>query len=159
MKIFVKLITFLFVLIGFAIVWYGISTYLQSQASLSWSTVAGKVTTSKVIVQYDGDGDPCHIGDIEYLYVVQNKEYRNNDVVIGPSDCTESQAKEIVQKYPAKSEVKVFYDPSQPEASALEPGANSSSFIFVIIGLIWTAISSVLLIFMLTRSKEQDQVD
>ena len=152
MKLLVKLITFVFVLIGLAVVWYGVSSYRESQASLSWSTVAGKVTTAKVIVQYDGDGDPCHIGDIEYVYVVGDKEYRNKDVVIGPSDCDESLAKEIVQKYPAQSEVEVFYDPAHPQASALEPGANNSSIVFVIIGAIWTAICSLLLLYMLIRS-------
>jgi hypothetical protein len=146
MRVIIILFLSIFVLIGLYLVWYGYSSYRQSQASVSWPTVAGKITTSKVTIQEDADGEPCHIGDIEYLYVVKNKEYRNNDVVLGPSACSESEANKIVQKYPARAEVKVFYDPGQPEVSSLEPGANSGSIVFIILGLIWTAITSLLLL-------------
>jgi hypothetical protein len=158
MRIIIIIFLLVFTLIGLYLVWYGISSYRQSQASLSWPAVAGKVTTSKVIIEEDADLDECYIGDIEYLYVVGNKEYRNKDVVIGPSDCSESVANEIVKKYPAQAEVKVFYDPNQPEVSALEPGANNSSIIFIVLGLIWTAITSLLLLITLKGSLKQGLV-
>lgn len=151
MKAIIIIFLSIFVFIGCYLVGYGISSYRQSQASLSWPTVAGKVTTSQVIVQYDDEEEPCHIGDIEYLYVIEHKEYRNKDVVIGPSDCSESYANETVQKYPVQAEIEVFYDPNQPEVSALEPGANNNSIVFAIVGLIWTAITSWLLFNTLKR--------
>lgn len=158
MRVFIIIFLSVFVVLGLALTWYGISSYRQSQASLSWPTVTGKVTTSKVTIEDDGEDEPCHIGDIEYLYVVQNKEYRNKDVVIGPSDCSEIEANEIVKKYPALAEVKVFYDPSQPEVSVLEPGENGDSIVFAILGLIWTAITSWFLFNTLRHSLKQDPV-
>jgi hypothetical protein len=146
MKVIIIIFLAVFVPIGLYLSWYGYSSYRQSQASVSWPTVAGTVTTSKVTIEEDAENEPCYIGDIEYRYVVKNVEYRNNDVVIGPSACSESEANEIVRKYPARAEVKVFYDPDRPQVSLLEPGANSGSIVFIIVGLIWTAITSLLLL-------------
>jgi len=85
------------------------------------------------------------------LYVVENKEYRNKDVVVGPSDCDESLVNETVKKYRAQSEIKVFYDPNQPESSTLEPGVNNVFLIIAIIGGIWTGIFFLLTVLMVKR--------
>ncbi len=150
MKILAKLTPFLFVFIGLVILWYGDTSYRQSQASLSWTPVMGKVITSKVIVQEDEDTD-CYIDDIKYSYVVENKEYRNTNVAIGSGSCDESEANDSVKKYPAQSEVEVFYDPNQPESSTLEPGVNNISLIIAIIGGIWTGIFFLLTVLMVKR--------
>ena len=64
------------------------------------------------------------------LYNTEDKvsfgQYKSGDI---------SYAKEIVEKYPEGSKVKVFYDPNNPEIAVLEPKFQLNVvFVFSILG-------------------------
>jgi hypothetical protein len=90
----------------------------------NWSIAGGKVLSLHLInSQPDaaaGNGetyDPL----VEYVYVVDDAEYRGNRVFPGKSaSLTRTAAQEILDKYPLNSFVPVRYNPEDPSESALE---------------------------------------
>jgi len=90
-------------------------------AAENWASTTGKVVTSRVEVS---GGDHTTVSPhIVFQYTVYGKEYSNSQIKAGDihmSTYSSRNAYDIVDKYPAGSEVTVYYDPENPEQSALE---------------------------------------
>jgi len=90
-------------------------------AAGNWASTTGKVVTSRVEVS---GGDHTTVSPhIVFQYNVYDKEYSNSQIKAGDihmSTYSSRNAYDIVDKYPVGSEVTVYYDPENPEQSALE---------------------------------------
>lgn len=102
--------------------------------SRSWPHVDGAIHSTKIVEQARssryGDGS-WHIPVIIYYYQVGAISYTNSRVVFAsyrPHLGYGSQAKAlaIVNRYSAGKQVTVYYEPSRPDNSVLEPGLQNS---------------------------------
>jgi hypothetical protein len=144
---------FLLLLLGLilTVCGYALGHYLgkplldHAKASASWPSVSGKIESSQVITHHahrhhgkhsNRNNTYSHL--VEYNYQVNQQQFTNKVVWFGDDYSSSSRTthQNVVQRYPVGTEVKVYYDPSHPELSVLEPGAKFSSY--VLYGLGWT---------------------
>jgi len=91
------------------------------QAAKNWATTTGKVITSRVEVS--GGDHTTVLPHIVFQYNVYGKDYMNHQIKAGDAhwaSYTSRASYDMVDKYPVESEVTVFYDPENPQQSALE---------------------------------------
>jgi len=100
-----------------------------------WPSVTGKVKSSRVSFESGAEkvnGTPW----VVYVYEVNGKKRQNS--VIVPGDVTlagNDYAEKIVARYPAGSEVTVYYNPNKPDDAFLEKfSARDSGEWSVLIG-------------------------
>jgi len=102
---------------------------LKSQKSTNWPVVEGTITNNEYVEHKRQTGSV----KITYSYNFKGKEYSNDRLSFSETSHVLSVVQRIRDKYPIGSKVKVFYNPGNPEESALEPGASGSSYAFVVL--------------------------
>lgn len=121
----------MFILAGLVIgipmllVWF--FTRRKARATLSWPAVPGRILDSRVVKGVDQDGDMTTNASVTYAYTVGGAALRGNQVSIGVRG-----ARSSVAKYPAGTDVQVFYDPAKPSSAVLEPGGSGAAVILII---------------------------
>ncbi len=144
-----------FLAIGVGLVISTRRTVKRSRASLSWPTVSGRVRASDVLTRFD-EQTRYDRASVLYQYVVGGTTYSSDTVSLGAAEVggNVQQARETVSRHPVGSQVRVYYDPDDPEAAVLVPGTAAFSgmtlaiSIFfaatggfqVLVGLIWVAL-------------------
>lgn len=121
------IILLLVLLCGTGVASWGWKILADSKKKAQWPTVKGRIVRSEVV---KGSYDPQL--DIQYQYSVAGREYTQrynfpNDVDVLP-ELVES----TLKKFPLEKSVDVFYDPANPEGSALEPGLQGDWLIFAL---------------------------
>ena len=112
---------------GFA----GYSAVNQFRA-LSFSTVTGVISSSKMTEQSDSDGT-THGVDIRYHYEVDQHPYDGDRYRYAAGSSSDSAwAQKAVARYSEGSEVKVFYNPKDPSESVLSPGLDGANYMFIL---------------------------
>lgn len=108
-----------------AVAYFIINRSKQRQAvqqdSATWLNVKGRVLKSRV--QVSGGDHVSVYPFIEYEYSVGGQSYIGRDVRPGDSLMKrygQTESYDIVEKYPAESDVTVYYDPDDPSRSCLE---------------------------------------
>lgn len=88
-----------------------------------WPIVAGTITTSRVEVETDADGDESYRADVRFRYRVGDREFEGAAVNWGPAPAFawRSQAAAALIDYPVGEAVTVHYDPAQPAMAVLRP--------------------------------------
>ncbi|MCS6989615.1 MAG: DUF3592 domain-containing protein [Chloroherpetonaceae bacterium] len=125
-----------------AALWFGGAFYVwrkqQTLSQIAWQETTGKITRSEFIDDSEGGTTK-----IEYAYEVQGKRYASSRVVLDYSPYNSAQ---LAKKYPANAEVRVYYDPNNPEAATLETQV-SYSFAAILLGagIVCLAIGAFLL--------------
>lgn len=114
-----------------------IDNLLMGYQSQGWRSISGKVTHAFVITSIGGK-NPSFTPDVRYEYVVEKNVYTGNTIAFKPITNSRENAANIVANYPSGTQVKVFYNPSSPNISCLEPGL-----------FIWEQLLSLLLIVLL----------
>lgn len=91
------------------------------EAAKNWAFTTGKIVTSRVEVS---GGDHTTVSPhVVFQYSVYGREYSGSQIKAGDvhiSSYSSRTAYDTVDKYPVGSEVTVYYDPENPEQSALE---------------------------------------
>jgi hypothetical protein len=91
----------------------------RAQQSKSWPTVTGKVRVSEVSVRF-GKG-PRNLPDVRYAYEVDGLRYESSNIRFAQGRTRfRSQAEELVDRYPAGSDVEVHYNPADPGVAVLD---------------------------------------
>lgn len=125
----VRLFSSVFILIGGAILYSGVKSLFEANASKSWPTVQGKVISSSVDSKSSSKGGTTYHAEVLYEYRVGGETHSSNDVAYGSyGSSNPSHARSIVNKYPAGKEVTVHYSPSNPSKSVLEAGISGQAF-------------------------------
>jgi len=90
-----------------------------------WEQTVGTIILSEVFEEKNSDGI-THKPLIEYTYTVHGTDYTGKTIYIGIwiSINSKFSAKRFVSKYPVNQQVSVYYKPTQPQFSVLEPGVN-----------------------------------
>jgi hypothetical protein len=130
------LFSLVFVGIGCAILMYGRSLSSKAQASLDWLSVEGEIAHSAVLLERDraGSGNRISKADIVYRYKVGGRDYSSTTISVCDMGAGSRYAESIVERYPDKLKVKVYYDPSDPSDSLLEPGDAAGVKLLSLIG-------------------------
>jgi hypothetical protein len=68
---------------------------------------------------------------INYSYKVNSKTYQSNVIAAGGYDVGGSGAPKVVAKYPAGSQVTVYYNPQNPQEAVLEKKSPVSMWLWI----------------------------
>jgi hypothetical protein len=124
---------------GLALLLYGSNTLYTAYSSLSWPTADGKVLTSQA-----RSAGNTHRNLLWYEYQVQGVRHLSENYHTGGNSTPfKDKAIEVAKRYPVGRLVKVFYNPSDPSESVLEPGPWYGNFVFPAISLVILLISWV----------------
>ncbi|MBI4188677.1 MAG: DUF3592 domain-containing protein [Chloroflexi bacterium] len=110
--------------------------------SKSWRTTDGEIVSSTVREWlsepggmgdfYDRGGQKCYAPEIVYRYVIGGKDYFSRRVdarEITGGDEGRKRSRRLTMKYRPGKDVRVYYNPQNPQISVLEPGL-ALDFIF-----------------------------
>ena len=137
----------IFAVIGVGVLLWGIRDSRSAIKSVQWPYVTGQIITSYISESSDDDGT-TYGADIHYTYVVNDREYTGTRVSHGDISTSDSRdAGKIVARYPAEKNVKVYYDPSDPQQSVLETGFSAGLLLPLGLGTIFTLAGGLMLIF------------
>jgi len=90
------------------------------QAS-NWPSTMGMVLMSTLEARHDSEGGYTYYPVVQYEYRVMGQPYQGNRIMPGPS-VGGSGANKVVARYPAGTQVTVYYDPNNPSDAVLERG-------------------------------------
>jgi hypothetical protein len=132
----------IFLVVGAVVAFYfGKPIVDNAKASLKWPTVEGRVTVSTVERKRSSDST-TYAANVGYEYEVDGQKQLGDTVWFGGnfSSSNSGLARETVDKYPAGSQVQVYYNPEDPNQSVLEPGAFWTTYMVYGIGLLFFGI-------------------
>ncbi len=112
--------------IGFAVLIFngvllGIVIYTRRKAAQAsnWPTTTGTVKVSTIETRSDSEGGTTEYPVVIYNYNVIGREYESRRVYPGPQ-WGGTGARKVVARYPAGSQVQVFYNDQNPSEAMLE---------------------------------------
>ena len=114
----IVVIGLVFLAIGVGLVNLARRTMKRSRASLSWPTVSGVVRASDVLTRIDQQ-TRFDRASVLYQYVVGGTTYWSDTMSISAWEVAGDmqRARETVSRHPVGSQVRVYYDPDDPEAA------------------------------------------
>lgn len=127
---------------GIACLIWVASFFIESQSAMKWPQTKGQVISSLLVInhlpkfmEYNADPLRWYGTDVQYAYSVGNRSYVSNRIGVHDSDTRSPRsALAIMNKYRHHHEVPVYYDPSDPGRSVLEPGNIGDIYIPLMLG-------------------------
>jgi hypothetical protein len=132
--------------VGAGIGIFSIYRYFQlrsvGKASAAWPKTAGRIVKSAITERKsDNEGESDNIPTLEYTYDVDRNNYSGNNISYKVISLTRPAAEKILEKYPIGATADVYYNPSKPSQSVLEPGVHQPPMTLLIVGSILLPIS------------------
>ena len=124
------------IIAGGVAVLYGVYCFFRLKAVQNWPAVEGKIlqsAKSTKLVNFQRQED----ADIVYQYTVGSKTYTSTVIKAGgdmsstPSKTSQSEADQLLTKYPEGSPVMVYYNPKFPQMACLEKGGAEAMVISI----------------------------
>ena len=147
----------MFIGIGLALYagWFGVRsliTYSRNKKTVkesqSWHEGKARVIFSNIDIEitYDEDGEMAsYVPKVQYVFQVGGQTYQGNQVSFGnPNYALQKKAQEVIAQYQLGSEVRVYYNPFNPEESVLEK-VTFVPMVYLILGIIMVLIMVVIL--------------
>lgn len=127
--------------------WLGKPLREQAVASQAWPATDGRITRS-VLEESRKDGTTHRSADIGYEYHLDGRTLAGSRVWIGDgySSSPGNEFRAAVKRYPVGRQVRVHYDPQDPDESVLEPGPTWSGSMLYLIGLGVLAVGGLILL-------------
>lgn len=140
--VFGTLFTLAFIVVGILLIVRSVKDKNKSQESQSWPSILGKVIESRVDTSSTG-GEEATVAMykpyVKYEYAVGGVSYTGDKVKVGMTLSTSrvNPARELVARHPVGSEVRVFYNPANPDDSFLErQGSYTTTLVIGIVLLV-----------------------
>jgi hypothetical protein len=149
----------IFVVVGGILLALGVNNYRDGEATKSWESTSARVLSADVREDVDTKRDSngrsrtrtTYKPVIRYEYMVDGNSYQGNRIRFGDYQGGEDRAYDAINRYPAGSNVPVYYDPANPGDAVLEQGADQTGVYlfggigggFVIIGLAALALGGI----------------
>lgn len=144
--------TFLITCFSFVVYW---SDRKQTNASPSWPTITGEITTSTVAEEHiehkNDDGSfrtfTRYKPDIRFAYRVGERDYVGTNVKWGWMSLYASPAapNSIIACYPLAKRVTVHYDPADPATAVIETNNGRAPLASLVFGGLWAVGGAVFL--------------
>ena len=149
---FPTLFSLIFVIIGWLLARYALKMTAKAQQSRLWPSTEGEIAHAATLYEtsrsLSGGVSATYKADIVYRYQVNGKDYSSSTITLLDVSSAAGQAQSIVDRYPDKSKVQVFYNPDDPSDAVLEPGTTTGlvclyvvSAMFSIGGLLFLVMS------------------
>ncbi len=110
----------------------------QARASRGWPSTIGYVVRSEVLREaYSlGETEQTFAPAIEYSYTVSGRQWHGRTVSAVPRLYTtfRDRADDVCRRYVTGAEIAVYYDPSDPSRSCLEPAEGRNALGWATIG-------------------------
>ena len=117
--------------------------FRNGRRSRTWPFVPGTITTSNTTL---GPGGRSMLV-LEYSYVVDGHEHSGSRIAMAPSGWfTLGSTAQLLQKYPKRAQVSVFYDPTNPAVCTLETGPPRRLWSYYAIAGMFAVIAVVLVL-------------
>ena len=101
----------------------------QGSAEPSWPSTDGEIEHAATLYQTSrspsGGLSATYKADIAYRYQVNGKDYSSSAITLLDVSSTAGRAQSVVDRYPDRSKVQVFYNPDDPSDAVLEPGSST----------------------------------
>lgn len=141
-----------FLIIGLVLTLVAILQYRKAKKiGQTWLTCAGIVqgTNLEAHSSHNSDGSPSinYYPQVFYQYTVNGQLYTGNRIGFGRVFYDYSTACRKLKPYPQGAPVVVHYDPADPSQAVLETKAMGG-WIFLLIGIVFTVIGVLALIFL-----------
>jgi hypothetical protein len=141
---FPSLFSLVFVIIGAVILRFAMKTAERARQSESWPSTEGEIAHSATLYQTDttatSNGVATYKADIAYRYKVRGANYSSSKVALLDLASSSGRAQSMVERYPDKSKVQVYYNPADPSEAVLEPGSTGGiNFLYFVGGIFATA--------------------
>ncbi|MBI1921193.1 MAG: DUF3592 domain-containing protein [Geobacter sp.] len=128
----------LFAIFGLIGVIAGAGLFMTGLRSRRWPFSLGKVILSQAVFKTRKSGDTsCYVPEVNYTFTVEGREYTGDTISVRGVGSRLKDVQQIIAKYPVESQVIVFYNPKDPTDSLLEPGADASSALPFIVGVVF----------------------
>ena len=142
--IFPSLFSLVFIVIGAVALRYAMRTAEKARQSESWPATEGEIAHSATLYQTNttatSNGVATYKADIAYRYKVDGANYSSSKVALLDLASNSARAQSIVQRYPDKAKVQVYYNPADPSEAILEPGSvGGINFLYFFGGIFATA--------------------
>ena len=119
---------------------YTVRIFLRALEVKSWPTTQGVITRSGFKTKFVGAIN--HSAHIEYDFSVDNKRYTSTSVrTRGASSKNKSDIEAVIERFPAGTEVPVYYNPDDPSESYLEVGVDIINYVIIISPLVFAVAS------------------
>ncbi|RUM89939.1 MAG: hypothetical protein DSZ23_02540 [Thermodesulfatator sp.] len=134
-----RFFAFLFLVLGLWALLVSFSMGLEGWKAKQWPEAKGRIIISKV--QEWRTPGKIRIArlclDVDYLYLVGERVLEGHRLNSGwRCFASEDHIKKILKRYPSGRQVRVYYNPENPEKSLLEPGISWSVLFLAGIGVI-----------------------
>ena len=136
MRFVVYLLSGIFMVAGVGVMIGGITQIRLAQASATWPTTVGTIIVSEIKTSTNDDGT-TYRPLVKFSYQVNGEKWTGDEVFFGGGKISSSNykyASKVVNKYPVKSRVTVFYNPSKPNIAVIEAGVTKKTFILFTFG-------------------------
>jgi hypothetical protein len=125
-----EVVSVVIALIGLAALGLGFVRVMAARRSAGWPQVDGTVLTSTVAAVA-----AAWKAQVTYRYKVGDQDLRGTSIALEDFDSDRATAEAIAARYPEGAQVKVFYEPSDPSLSVLQPGAYGASAFLPSVGV------------------------
>lgn len=138
---------------GSVVGYTGLGMLRKAKANLRWPSVEGRIVRSesvRMLYTASHGNSPMYGPEIEYEYEASGQQITGKNIKIGitgSSATDKTYAERYLAKYPVGKTVPVFFDPSKPQDSILEPGPSGLTYAGLAIGLFFMVIGPAFGIF------------
>ena len=137
----------LFMMAGGAVFLWGMWESYQAYGSGEWPSVDGTIVSSKVTSERSGSGKRSGVSykaEVRFQYQVDGAAYENDVLRIGQiSNGFKSFPQADVKRHP-KGPTTVYYAPTEPANSVLEPGLHLALALKPSVGLLFFGVGVVM---------------
>lgn len=162
-----KIAAYLFITGIFSAVVYFINEDANKErATLTWPSVMGVITHSKVASEYSRDSDgrttKMYYPNIKYDYAVNGVDYKGDKYELKVTKSSpDTFARNIVNEFKLGKAVPVYYNPANPSIAILSPGVSFMTSLFLyVFGFIVLCLWSYLIfrVYKFVENKKQSSV-
>ena len=141
----------IFLSVGVGVALLGRHMLRQAGESENWPHTGGVIVISTVSQSREYDSRKkrtrtVYRAKIGYAYQVDGKKFQGDKISFGGVGTDRKSAYRLTAKYPKNRKVDVYYEPSGPENSVLEPGKTWLTHIPFLSGLLFAAVGAGLII-------------
>lgn len=142
------------ILVGTGLVVGGIIAGIRSRRAHSWPTVEGTIIASGVVREHASGssnsmvtgGQNVYKPEVAYEYEINGERYVSNRIeLLDVASSNQGRAQSIQSNYKPGDQVRVYYDPENPERSLLKPGGWGGSCLMIVVGAGFIIIASIIM--------------
>jgi hypothetical protein len=135
----------IFILIGAAVLWFGVAEFLKAKEAASWKSVDGVILQSEVKSDIRETRENNRTrkyrvfwAEVKFQYQVDGKEQIGNRIRFGEFESDSPESAELdVEKFPIGKSVAVFFNPENPSESVLETEIQGGVFLLIGLGALF----------------------